>query len=162
MGKEVIKLNLGCGKRPKEKGESWINIDYDSSVNPDLVWDITWGLPFENDSVSEFYISHVMEHLTREQMVYLMREIWRTGKKDATVNIITPHWNYHVAWDMMHIKPLSQNAFLMWQRDVEGVQSYKPVTLGIMFFKIEEVINDSECKINAEPQIYYTLKVDKI
>ena len=157
----IIRLNIGCGFRPKPKEEGWINIDFDFSCNPDLVWDIRNGLPFKNDSVEEFYLSHVLEHFTPEQFVYVIREIWRTGKRDSVVKIIVPMWNSIGAHDLDHRMVVTRKTFEIWESGKSGVQSYNLTTLGFMFFKIKEIIEDNEGKINPEFQMYVTLEVDK-
>jgi predicted SAM-dependent methyltransferase len=57
-----IRLNLGCGAY-KMKG--FINVDQLEKVNPDLVCDAT-ELPYENETISEIYCGHLLEHMTLE------------------------------------------------------------------------------------------------
>ena len=46
-------LNVGCGRNQAESTEQieWVNLDQFEEVNPDVVCDMTKGLPFED---SEF------------------------------------------------------------------------------------------------------------
>lgn len=157
-----IRLNLGSGKRKKLQSEGWINIDFEPFSEPDLVWDVRWGLPFRNDSVDEFYISHVMEHLTYQEIIHLMKEIWRCGKKEALVNIIVPHYKFDVIWSLEHESvPGIPRFFDPWLPGIDAVANFERITLGFMFFKNKKIIEDIEGKIHPEPQIYFTLEVDK-
>ncbi len=58
------KLNFGCGldKRP-----GWTNLDFDSNVHPDVIFDINEiyknkKLPFKDNSYDYIYCSDVLEH----------------------------------------------------------------------------------------------------
>ena len=54
------KLNLGCGYNKKD---GWINIDNDETVNPDIVRDLTRGLPFDDNSFDTVICTHTIEHV---------------------------------------------------------------------------------------------------
>ena len=65
-----LRLNLGCGIN---KLEGFINIDQFKDIefqgqhtSPDLVADVTGGLPYDPDTVDEIYCGHLLEHMTWE------------------------------------------------------------------------------------------------
>lgn len=72
-----MKLNLGCGPRPLD---GWVNVDrYPvGDVCVDLGRD---DLPWEADSVDEFFASHLLEHIV--ELEALMAECWRVAKPGA-------------------------------------------------------------------------------
>jgi len=54
-----MKLHLGCGY---DKKEGYVNCDISEEVNPDKIVDINKTLPFEDNSVEEIFMNHVLEH----------------------------------------------------------------------------------------------------
>jgi len=99
-----ICLNLGCGTQ--HFTGSWINIDIEPLKKPDLLLDITKGLPYEDDSIDEIYTSHVFEHLTLEDMVKVIKECKRVLKKGCFITIVVP--DFLVSLKMYNEKRMSR------------------------------------------------------
>jgi predicted SAM-dependent methyltransferase len=58
---EAMKLNLGCGYNIKP---GYINVDLRPSKGVDVVLDLNdCKLPFENNSIDEIYMAHILEHI---------------------------------------------------------------------------------------------------
>jgi hypothetical protein len=55
-----LKVNVGCGHEPFP---GWINLDSDLGTRPDIVWDVTDGLPFPDASCAFIYSEHFLEHI---------------------------------------------------------------------------------------------------
>jgi len=76
-------LNLGCGKNKKD---GFINIDfYEHPECPlDIVQDLREPLPFDDNTVSFIYSSHVIEHFTwlegKEFLAECNRVLYNNGK----------------------------------------------------------------------------------
>ena len=86
---KVIKLNLGCGKNRKE---GYINVD--KHGEPDLRHDLElFPWPWDDSSVTEIVLNHVLEHLGHDTETYLniIKEIYRVCKDQAIVHIAVPH-----------------------------------------------------------------------
>ncbi len=81
------KLNLGSGNRPVE---GHINIDSQERVKPDMVLDITKGLPFESDSVDEIRAFDFLEHLHPDKVIGVIEDIWRVLKPGGVFESFTP------------------------------------------------------------------------
>ena len=61
-----LKLNLGCGEK---RIPDYINVD--KYGNPDIKHDLElFPWPWENNSVSEILLIHVLEHLGKDTDVY--------------------------------------------------------------------------------------------
>jgi len=70
---EKIKINLGCGNDIKP---GYINIDrFNNLNNIDIVADIS-NLPFQDNTVDEVYVSHVLEHVSLHS-IYEVVDEWR-------------------------------------------------------------------------------------
>ena len=84
-----VKLNLGCGEDHKAE---YINVD--KFGNPDIfhnLEDFPW--PWDDNSVIEVVLKHVLEHLGESTKVYLniIEELYRICKADAKIEIVVPH-----------------------------------------------------------------------
>lgn len=72
--KGLLRLNLGCGLR---KLAGFVNIDSRASVAPDLVHDVTAGLPYEENAAAEVQAIDFLEHLPRAALIPVLNEAHR-------------------------------------------------------------------------------------
>lgn len=110
-------LNLGCGTK---MNWSWTNLDFNLNayfahhriiakilrqirilsearykrllgVDPQIIrWDLSKGIPFEDNSFDVIYNSHVMEHIDLHAVLLFLKEIYRVLKKGGIVRIVVP------------------------------------------------------------------------
>lgn len=84
----MTKINLGCCQW---KLDGFINIDIDPQWKPEIVADITKGLPmFEDNSVDEIYAGHFLEHLDMYESDIAMKEWKRVLKPGGVITITIP------------------------------------------------------------------------
>lgn len=106
----MLKLNLGCGFHTPI---GWLNVDYAigawlakpgvfATINKkfkiiNLNWsndiflcDLTKKLPWDDDSVDIIYSSHSLEHLSKIEGRYLLRECQRLLKPNGIIQIVVP------------------------------------------------------------------------
>jgi SAM-dependent methyltransferase len=82
-------LNLGAGKIKKP---GYINIDWDSAYNPDILHNLNeFPYPFSDNYFDVIEASHVMEHLDRP--FEIMKELHRLLKPGGTLLIKVPHFS---------------------------------------------------------------------
>jgi len=104
----------------------WINLDSMPLPGIDVTADLErcadTPLPFENDSIDEFLLSHVIEHIRAP--LPLMQELWRIAKPGARLTIRTPYGHSDDAWtDPTHVRPYFIHSFgffsqpLYWKAD---------------------------------------------
>lgn len=107
----VRRLNVGCGRFTRE---GWINLDRRPGPGVDVVADLdavrATPIPLPDESVDEFLLSHVIEHL--EDPLGLMQELWRIAKPGAIAAIRVPHGASDDAWeDQTHRRPYFVGSF---------------------------------------------------
>lgn len=76
------RLNVGCGRNIIE---GWLNLDMTRLPGVDIVADLDacseTALPLEDNTIDEFLLSHVIEHINSP--LPLMQELWRIAKRSA-------------------------------------------------------------------------------
>ncbi len=89
-----MKVNLGCGNK---KLAGFINVDSNPLVHPDLVFKLgTERFPWEDDSVEQLAASHILEHLSGEEFIFVMKEIYRVLKPGGSFCFSIPHPRHDV------------------------------------------------------------------
>ena len=86
----LTRLHLGCGTDIRA---GWINLDRRKLPGVDIVADLDAcaraRLPFSDDSIEEFYASHVLEHV--HDTLSLMQELHRIAKPGAKAVFRVPY-----------------------------------------------------------------------
>jgi len=103
-----LRLNLGCGRSPLE---GWVNVDLSPLPGIDVVADLdrcrTQALPFADDSVGEFRMTHVLEHIG--DTLALMQELHRIAQPGARLTVRSPYGSS----DDAHEDPTHRQRFFM-------------------------------------------------
>ena len=99
-----LKLHLGCGRTILS---GWVNVDQVKLPGVDVVADLDscrrTKLPFADDSVEEFLLSHTIEHIS--DTLALMQELHRVAKPGAKLVARTPYGSSDDAWeDPTHVR----------------------------------------------------------
>lgn len=136
-----LKLNLGCGF---DKLPGFINVDSSEVCEPDLLFNLEqtpW--PFEESSVSEIRLKHVLEHLGQTSDVYLniWKEIYRVCEHGARIDITVPHFRHENFFhDPTHVRAITPIGIAMFDQqrnkqdmDAGGSETKLGMILGIDF-----------------------------
>ena len=81
-----MKLNLGCGEFPLK---DFVNIDAYEGLGVDLVCN-AMKLPYEDNSIEEIYLGHVMEHNKLSEARKILKECIRVLKPLGKIGIVIP------------------------------------------------------------------------
>lgn len=85
-------LELGAGKT--ERGEGWITLDNNKFC--DIVHDLKKPLPFPDNTFLNIYSSHVLEHFYHNELVELLKEIYRILKTGGVFKICVPDASIYI------------------------------------------------------------------
>ncbi|QLH74996.1 MAG: methyltransferase domain-containing protein [Methanomassiliicoccales archaeon] len=119
-----LKLNLGCGTSPID---GYVNIDHMPGPRVDLVHDITQGLPYEDATVDEIYISHTLEHITEWE--HLMPEFHRVLKSGGRLRIIVPHAPNYYTGHVRQFYPYTLDGFIKDRYSAEDRRTLENIPL---------------------------------
>lgn len=151
-----MKVNLGSGNRPFK---GWLNVDSDESCKPDKVMDLDKKFLFEDNSISEVYCSHLIEHV--DDVLDFMYEIWRICKPGASVTIIAPCC-YYLQWAIQphHKRFIKPRYFEIWMPkelhpNKNIVENWSTVTKGAKFETLHEEM------FNEDRELRFILRVVK-
>lgn len=98
-------VDLGCGE---EKVQGAIGVDNVQLNGVDLVHDLLdFPYPFEDASVKEVYLRHVVEHFRFAEITAIFNETFRILEPGGTMYVRVPHVFSTAAW----IDPTHQHGF---------------------------------------------------
>jgi hypothetical protein len=108
---QTIRLNVGCGRSILP---GWVNLDSYFLPGVDVVADLetcrTSALPLPSDSVGEFLLSHVVEHIT--DVLPMMQELHRVATADAVMTVRVPFGSSDdAAEDPTHVRAMYTGSF---------------------------------------------------
>lgn len=149
-----MKLNLGCGR---SKINGYTNCDISSEVNPDKIVDLEKALDFEDNSVDEIIINHVLEHV--QNILFVFKEFYRICKNGAIINIRVPYFSHESAFSTMtHVRFFTWTSFDFLDaknpRHYDAVGNFKIVWRKLIWKKIFKPL---ELLFNIYPRIYQEL-----
>jgi hypothetical protein len=79
-----LRLNVGSGAA---RLDGWVNIDL---APAELSMHLAWGLPFTDASVEYLYVSHVLEHMYKEEARALLAESRRVLAPAGVLRVVVP------------------------------------------------------------------------
>jgi len=90
------KLDIGCGRNKKS---GYIGIDKSPKTDADYFLDIGRDtLPFLGGEIDQIYTAHTFEHLTGDELIFVMNECWRVLGWGGKMFIHVPSKDCALAW----------------------------------------------------------------
>ena len=80
-------VNLGCGSRFEK---TWLNIDFAPKPPYVFAWNLTQGIPIEDDFADAIYHSNVIEHFSKADAPRFLKECWRVLKPGGILRVAAP------------------------------------------------------------------------
>ena len=104
-------MNVGCGRNALD---GWVNLDAVALPGVNVVADLErcegTKLPFDDDSVDELLLSHVLEHV--RNVLPMMQELHRVAKPDAKLTALVPYGSSDDAFeDPTHVRQMFVGSF---------------------------------------------------
>jgi|SRR5688572_11501376 len=135
------KLNVGCGRNPLP---GWINLDAVALPGVDVVADLEHcaqtPLPLSDNSISDFLLSHVLEHI--ERPLPLMQDLWRVASPGARMVIRVPYGSSDDAYeDPTHARRYFLGSFgyfgqpFYWRADYAYRGDWQPERITLLVSK---------------------------
>ena len=147
------KLNLGCGSSILK---GYVNVDKSSYYKPDLIHDLEEiPYPFEDSSVDEIILSHVLEHIGQDPKVFnkIIKELYRICKNSSIIHIYLPHPRHNdFISDPTHVRPITVLGLQLYDKELnekwqKNKTSNTPLALiNSVNFKIENTRYDLDPK----------------
>lgn len=110
-----IRCDCGCADR---KQDGYIGIDIDE-WGQEIRWNLNDGIPFPDESVSDIYISHVLEHFTNMESKAFIKEAQRVLIDGGTMTARQPHIHHPTAFYPDHES--------FWNEErIESIKSNEP------------------------------------
>jgi hypothetical protein len=140
-----LKLNLGCGQNFVD---DYLNVD--KFGEPQLRHDLeVFPWPWDDSSVSEILLNHVLEHLGRDTEIYfgIIKEIYRVMVPDGKVIIVVPHPRHDdFINDPTHVRMITPEHMTLFSKTknrewAEGGHANSP--LGLFIDVDFEIVNRS-------------------
>lgn len=114
-----MRLVVGCGPDYVRRQQDDVLLDFKSSFNPDVVFNIATGKrwPFDRETFDEVEAFHVMEHIEGfKNYRKAMEEMYRILKTGGLLHIKVPYWKHHSAVETAdHVRFFNENSFHDWQ-----------------------------------------------
>lgn len=123
------KLHLGCGKKILP---GFVNVDIVAAEGVDLVFDISQGLPFPDDSFDEVRAIDVLEHIPATRIIHVMNEVYRVLAPGGSFQIHVPCAPGITAFqDPTHVCFWNEESFTYYE-DGHRRREHYGVTYGIV------------------------------
>ena len=114
-----MKLNLGCGSKIMD---GFVNVDKFDYYEVDKVHDLEkFPYPFEDDSVNEILLSHVLEHIGQDPDIFngILKEFYRICKNQAIIKIAVPHPRHDdFISDPTHVRPITVLGLSLYNKEL--------------------------------------------
>ena len=158
-----MKLNLGSGSKIID---GYTNVDKFDYYKPDIVHDLEiTPYPFEENSIDEILLSHVLEHIGQDPNVFnnIIKEFYRICKNQSVIDIRVPHARHDdFIADPTHVRPITILGLQLYDKELnkkweEGGCANTPLALihnvNFKILNIHYIVDEKYEKLLNEKKI---------
>lgn len=80
-------INLGCGHHFHD---DWVNVDFSVTGINVIAHNLNLGIPFPDDTFDVVYHSHVLEHFSKKNADFFIKECYRVLKTNGILRVVIP------------------------------------------------------------------------
>lgn len=118
-----VALNLGCNQNALP---GYVNVDIEDYPGVDVVTNLEFKWPWEDNSVDYIMAVDLVEHL--RDKIYTMHEAYRVLKPDGIFHIKVPSTDHRGAWqDPTHVSYWNENSFMYYADEKYEKNSLRPL-----------------------------------
>jgi cyclopropane fatty-acyl-phospholipid synthase-like methyltransferase len=156
----LLALNLGCGDNYIESTDeiNWVNLD-NGNCRKDVSIDLekTPYSEFENDTFDRIQALQVLEHISRDKFIDVIRELYRISNDGALWLITVPYGlSNNFITDPTHKMPFSMQTFDYFTEGMKLRENGKIYGWGDI-----KLAHFEPAHINTDESVCFTLKVIK-
>jgi predicted SAM-dependent methyltransferase len=86
-----MKLQVGSSEVVgRYRGKDWLNLDIEHHSGVNIVADASERIPLDDNTIEEIHCIHVLEHVTRDKYVPMLKEMYRVLKPGGVLYVETP------------------------------------------------------------------------
>ncbi len=105
-----------------------------------LIWDVSNGLAFPDNSIDGIYASHLLEHLSRCKAEFFIRECYRVLRSAGIIRLVLPDLRSYIDEYVQMKKempksPLSANQFMERLRISAGWHQWENLSLPFRIYR---------------------------
>lgn len=122
----ILDAGCGIGRFIKQNPEKIIGLEknrYNLNIAKKKGFNVIQGdisnIPFEDNKFDAIYTSHVIEHLTADELHQALKEFDRVLKPGGIIIIISPLLWKHFYSDLTHVKPYNPDCIIHYLIDSE-------------------------------------------
>ena len=102
--------------------KGFLNVDKFDIFKPDILHDLEqFPYPFEDNTVNEIKMFHVLEHLGQVPQIFnnIITELYRICKNQAKIDIRVPHPRHdNYLSDPTHVRPITQMTLSLYDKEL--------------------------------------------
>jgi predicted SAM-dependent methyltransferase len=110
-------LNLGCGQR---FNSTWVNIDYNATGEGVLSFNLNQRIPFGDNQFDIVYHSHLLEHFSKKNAPFFLKECIRVLKPKGVLRVVVPDLEQIVRTYLLALEKANQGS-LEWASNYEWI-----------------------------------------
>lgn len=112
---DLLKVHLGCGPNVMP---GWVNVDYNSDFNPEVVVDLNEPFPFDSGTVDFIHSEGCLCQFDLESGYHFLKECFRILKNGGVMRLLSPDLRQLVRQYIDGVDHNDNSLVDLWNREV--------------------------------------------